>query len=291
MIIAGIVVLCAGLYYSLPHILDYIRSRDAYDEIRDEYVRDPEEEEETEAGNTGSVQPAPSVKIPEKAEDTEIMPEAETEKVSSLLSEGEILAGKYPALEVKGKALKKKNSDYVGWVYVPGTDISYPVVYTGNNDDYLHKGFNGGYSYAGTIFLDERNKGTTDEKHMILYGHNMRDGSMFAKIKSFEDQDFYEKHPVFWFITPDKAMLFQIFTAYVAQPRDFDVTYSVEAEEFNTYEEFADILKKMEEYSEIKTNVFPDSSDQIMALSTCTNARVTRFTVTGKLVYETVVKD
>lgn len=202
------------------------------------------------------------------------------------MSRGEVLAKRYPAPKVKGKELKEKNPDYVGWIYIPGTGISYPAVWTDDNDTYLHKGFDGSYSFAGTIFLDERNKEKTDEKHMILYGHNMRDGSMFNKIKSYADEGFLKKHPVFWFITPERSMLFEIFTAYTAQPRDIGVTYSVQGEEFSTDEEYADILEKMAEKSDVDTGIRADSTDQTMTLSTCTNAHVTRYTVSGKLVYE-----
>ena len=73
------------------------------------------------------------------------------------LSEGERLAKKYPCIKVDSAGLKKRNPDYAGWIYVPGTDISYPVVIGKEGDPYLHKAFDGSYSYSGTIFFDKRN--------------------------------------------------------------------------------------------------------------------------------------
>ena len=88
--------------------------------------------------------------------------------------------------------LKKINPDIVGWIKVPGTRIDYPVLQGSRWNEYLHKDYKGEYCYAGSIFLQPET--SFEDKHLILYGHNMRTRSMFGSLHEFESEDFYKKH-------------------------------------------------------------------------------------------------
>lgn len=272
MIIAAVFILGIGVWMYMPHLVDYGKNANLNRKLREQYVKPADGVD----GNSFSL-------VSDETE-SETGEEGVRDQNQKMKTEANKIAEKYPPLKINGKSLKKENPDYVGWIYVPGTGISYPVVYAEDYNKYMHTAFDGSYNYAGTIFFDQRNKNTTDEKHAILYGHNMRDGSMFAKIKNYNDREYFEKHPVFWFITPTSAQLYQIFSAYEAQPRDFDVTYSVEGDAFSTDEEYEQVLHKMKNNSVIDTGTFATYKDNVMTMSTCTNARTSRFTVHGYLI-------
>ena len=188
----------------------------------------------------------------------------------------------YRSIDVDGAGLLKENKDYVGWIYVPNTGISYPVVQGKNNNEYLHTNFHKEYSFAGTIFMDSLCKKGVLNHHGIIYGHNMRDGSMFAVTKSYVDQKFADEHPVFWFITPKYKLLYRVFSAYEANPKDEDA-YAIQGMDFKTNKDWDKILKNLQKKSSVKVKQELNPRDFTLTLSTCTNARTTRIVTTGVL--------
>ena len=108
-------------------------------------------------------------------------------------------------LKVDWDGLRAINPDIVAWVYVPGTPINYPVVQGSDNQEYLHKAFDGSTGWlasAGTIFLDASNASDLSDQNNALYGHHMNDGSMFASLADFEDQDTFDSHRDIYVLTP-----------------------------------------------------------------------------------------
>ena len=108
-------------------------------------------------------------------------------------------------LKVDWDGLRAINPDVVAWVYVPGTPINYPVVQGSDNQEYLHKAFDGSTGWlasAGTIFLDASNTSDLSDQNNALYGHHMNDGSMFASLADFEDQDTFDSHRDIYVLTP-----------------------------------------------------------------------------------------
>lgn len=189
---------------------------------------------------------------------------------------------KYRSIKVDGEGLLKENKDYIGWIYVPQTDVSYPVVQGKNNDEYLHANFRKEYNYAGTIFMDSACEKGILNHHGILYGHNMRDGSMFAQLKSWTDAEFAKEHPVFWFITPKYKLLYMTFSSFVSNPLDEDA-FAVQGIDFKTNKEWLKILENLKKKSAIETKYEPNARDFTLTLSTCTPARTTRVVTTGVL--------
>lgn len=96
----------------------------------------------------------------------------------------------------KTKQLEEMNSNYVGWIDIEGTNINYPIVKTDDNEFYLKHGFDRTYNYCGAIFMDYRNPSSLTEKesNSIIYGHNMRNDTMFAELQKYRDKQFYEQH-------------------------------------------------------------------------------------------------
>lgn len=118
-----------------------------------------------------------------------------------------------PALFIDFEYLQSVNSDIVGWIDFPGQDISYPVVLGNDNDYYLRHTFRNTDNFAGSIFADCRNSGLFTDDNTIIYGHNMKNGSMFGKLKQYAEQEHYNQYPYFDIYTPETVYRCRIFSA------------------------------------------------------------------------------
>lgn len=185
-------------------------------------------------------------------------------------------------MNIDFKSLKSVNDDVVGWIYVEAVpDINYPVVHGEDNETYLHHTYEKNYNFAGTIFVDYENKGDFDDCNTIVYGHNMKNGSMFAQLKKFSsNSDTYEKSKYFWIFTPEKNYRYEIISAYTTGAKSDTYTlFKGPGEEFQEY------LKKIRGYSEIQTDAGDLTvKDKIVTLSTCTGNQATRYVVQGRRV-------
>ena len=187
-----------------------------------------------------------------------------------------------PPIEVDFDKLKSVNEDVVGWIYVDALpDISYPIVKGKDNQTYLHQTYEKNYNFAGTIFVDYENSGDFSDCNTLVYGHNMKNGSMFGHLKKFrEDDKLYKQDKYFWIMTPERNYRYEIITAY---------TTGVNSDTYTLFkgpgEEFEKYLETIKGYSEIKTdNTDLTIKDRIVTLSTCTGNESTRFVVQGKRV-------
>lgn len=179
--------------------------------------------------------------------------------------------------EVDFDALYAINDDVVGWIYISGTQISYPVVQGEDNDYYLERLMNGRSNGSGTIFMDYRNDPGVWDRNTILYGHHMQNGTMFAKLVGYKKQAFYDEHPFFQFLTPDVNFQFDVVAAYVSRPdlNAWDV-------DFASDEAVASWIDTALKRSLIDTGYTYTPGDQFMTLSTCTyEFNNARFVVVG----------
>lgn len=187
-------------------------------------------------------------------------------------------------MDIDFASLKSVNEDVIGWIYVEGLpDINYPIVQGEDNDTYLHMTYEGNYNFAGTIFVDYENKGDFSDCNTLVYGHNMKNGSMFAQLKKFsQDEETYKKSKYFWIFTPEKNYRYEIISAYTTgATSDAYTLFKGPGQEFQEY------LDTIKGYSEIKTNAEGmDVRDRIVTLSTCTGNEATRYVVQGKRVDE-----
>lgn len=187
-----------------------------------------------------------------------------------------------PPFNVDFDKLRSVNEDVIGWIYVDALpDISYPIVQGTDNQTYLHQTYEKNYNFAGTIFADYENARDFSDCNTLVYGHNMKNGSMFGHLKKFsEDQSLYDNDKYFWILTPDKNYRYEIISAY---------TTGVNSDTYTLFkgpgEEFEEYLKRIKSYSEIKTDDTELTiKDKIVTLSTCTGNESTRFVVQGKRV-------
>lgn len=165
------------------------------------------------------------------------------------------------------------NKDYRGWLDVDGTNIHYPIVQSSNNEFYLNKDMDKNYLESGSIFLDYQNDKFNDF-NTVLYGHSMRNGTMFGQLKKFKDEDFFSKYKTISISEPDGTILnYTIFSAYVT---DSSNVYNKTS--FDSKEDFNNFLSKIKKDSLFKSSVNVDSNDKILTLSTCSyefdNARM-----------------
>ena len=122
--------------------------------------------------------------------------------------------GEAAPIVVDFEALKAVNEDVVGWIYCEGTVINYPVVQGEDNDLYLHHSYDKAYSVSGSIFVDSGNRKGFVDSNTIIYGHHMKNGSMFASLSKWSDQQYYEEHPVMWLLTPERDYKVELFSGY-----------------------------------------------------------------------------
>lgn len=168
------------------------------------------------------------------------------------------------------RELYAKNHDLVGWLTVPGTGIDYPVLQTpGDNEYYLRRGYDKLYSLSGSLFLDEHCRtGPDATANLIVYGHNMADGSMFGKLDAYVDPAFYAEHPTFTFDTLTTAGTWQVIAAFRA-------VVGEDALPYYTFFDAADRADWQARYDAITekalypTGVTARYGDELLTLSTC----------------------
>ena len=163
------------------------------------------------------------------------------------------------------QTLLKENPDTVGWIQVKDTQIDYPIVQGKNNEKYLHETFLGNRNPSGAIFLDAKAKKDFCSANSIIYGHHMKNGSMFAELLKFRKLSFAETHKIsLW--TPKKKLRLKVFSAYA---RKADTTLPVE---FGSDEKKSMFIKEITERSEIRGGVSQKelrNAGQIYTFVTC----------------------
>lgn len=162
---------------------------------------------------------------------------------------------------------KKQNEDTVGYLKVNGTDIETLVVKSRDNNYYLTHNFKREKNKSGWIFMDYRNKLDGNDKNIIIYGHNMRNGSMFASLKNTLDNSWLEnkENQSIIFETENKHTIYQVFSVYKIKKEDYYLTTDFKDDD---YKNFISTLKKRSIYN---FDVDLNDTDNILTLSTCAN--------------------
>lgn len=184
-------------------------------------------------------------------------------------------------ISVDFETLTKANPDVVGWLYIPNSDISYPLLHGEDNDKYLHETYDGTSSIFGSIFMDFRNVADFSDWHTIIYGHNMKNGSMFGTLKKYQDENFFRTHRNIYILTKDATYRYRVFSHHVA-----DATGRVYTISFADKEEYASFLDLITQSSYIKTKLSVKKKDKTITLSTCTGDEENRFVVHAKYMGE-----
>ena len=188
---------------------------------------------------------------------------------------------KYPYITTDLSNLIKQNSDTIGWIKVPNTEINYPVVQTTDNKYYLNYDFEKKENTAGWIFLDYRNRLDNSDDNYIIYGHNRLDDSMFGTLKKTMEEEWYKNNKYIYFNTTNSYLTYEVFSIYSIDKDEFKSNINSISEE--KYEEYLKVSLRRSIYDfqvELTTN------DKIITLYTCDNDNENRTILQAKLVQE-----
>ncbi len=261
MLIALVVFIFSG-YTLYGFYQEYHKGSAEYDNLESSYAADNE-------GETEDL---------DALEDDEALQNISGKEVTTVTENGKEVTLPTMRNPIDFAELQQVNSDIVGWLRIRALDISYPVVQGEDNDFYLHRTFEKGDNFAGCLFVNCDNSRDLTDQNTIIYGHNMKNGSMFGKLKKFREEGVFDKSKYFWMFTPDFIYQYRIFSATVVDKTG--LTYQT----FYTDEEFEQWMKYAFETSEVdNTGIEVTKDDRVMTLSTCTGDDATRFVVMGKL--------
>ncbi len=196
----------------------------------------------------------------------------------------------FESLKVDGKydvaQLHEKNGDIVGWLTIEGTKVDYPVMQTKEKPEYyLRRNFKKEDTMAGTPFMDATSDMETPSANWMIYGHNMKNGTMFHDTLDYEDKDFYEKHKTFTFETLTEKGTYEVVAAYYTE------IYTEDSKKFKYYQypniineiQYNDFIQGSKSLCPYDTGVTPVYPEQLITLSTCAyHVEDGRFVVVGR---------
>ena len=186
-----------------------------------------------------------------------------------------------PFLQVDFTDLLEQNSDTVGWIQIPNTNVDYPIVQTKDNNYYLTHAFDQSYNKAGWIFSDFRNNLSHMNPNTVIYGHGRYDNSMFGSLRFLLEDSWYQdiNNHIIKISTPKENMIFEIFSVYTIPVENYYITTHFKDD--NTFQSFLNIMVSRSLFS-FSTTV--NTKDKILTLSTCQNDNGIRVVVHAKII-------
>ena len=177
--------------------------------------------------------------------------------------------------------LKEQNNETIAWLKVNNTNVEYTVVKGTNNSFYLNHSFDKSNNSAGWIFADYRNKFDNTDKNIVIYGHNMRDGSMFGSMLNILNAKWYEneENTNITLYTENEKCMYKVFSVYKIENEDYYIKT-----EFKNDNEFEEFIKTLKKRSIKDFNVDVSKDDNILTLSTCANNNKYRVVLHAKKV-------
>lgn len=164
--------------------------------------------------------------------------------------------------------LQQINPEIVGWIYVPGTQIDYPICLGSDNNYYLTHSFRRSQNALGAIFAPAETSDDLGDAHTILYGHNMRSGKMFGELSNYESSEFRDRYPYVYIYTPDQSYTCTVYAAY--RTRYDSAVYTIGYE--TGTEVFREWINDTVEHAAYDCGIAPTGQEQIFTLSTCVDS-------------------
>ncbi|MCR4925106.1 MAG: class B sortase [Clostridiales bacterium] len=228
---------------------------------------------------------------------------SEQKDISSLVDNSEgtseewaALKAQYPdvvfpeGMQYKFAKLYALNQDMVGWLKIEGTSIDFPIVQGADNSEYLHLNFHRKNTDFGNPFLDYRNTITTLNKNTIIYGHHMRDKTIFAQLETYATIDGFKKSPIIEFDTLFQDYKFKVYAVFITNSElkdDNNYIFNYIYTSFRSPAKFQEFITQIDQRKLYTTGVDINADDKIITLSTCDYTfDDARFVVVGRLVRE-----
>ena len=212
---------------------------------------------------------ASSFAADEPEETTVVRPEVDTDTTDS---------------PVDLEELSAMNPDIYAWIYIPDTNVNYPVAQSSEDDNfYLEHDVYKNYSFPGTIYSQSCNNLSFSDRVTVLYGHNMLNGSMFATLHNFSDTEFFNEHPYFYIYTADRKITYEIVSAFEYDDRH--IMNSFDFSDDTVFQDWLDQAKNPRSVNmNVRDNVNLSLNSKMVVLSTCPNYSTGRYLVQGVLV-------
>ncbi len=188
------------------------------------------------------------------------------------------------------RALNAENSDLVGWGQIDVTHVDYPVMYSPTyHENYLRRDFDGNYAYGGTPFIEENCSVEKPSANLIIYGHNGPGDTMFADLKNYRDEAYYQEHKYIQFNTLDKLQTYEVLAffpsqVYTQEDNVFKYYYFYDAQSAEQFDYYVRNVKALSYYD---TGVEATFGDELITLSTCDESRTEgRYVLVAKKISE-----
>lgn len=233
--IAGIILVLLAVVCGGVGIRHFLQEKDAgkgYEELKEIVVTEPE---------------------PEVEEEPEV-PKEEAPKVE---------------IPIDFEALWEQNEDVYAWIQIPGTNVDYPILQDEeDNGYYLNHTIDGVEKIEGSIYTENYNSKYFDDPNTVIYGHNMKNGSMFRTLHNYEDKTFFDENREIYIYLPDRILEYRIFAAYIYDNRHLLLSFDLEdSDVFQQY--INDIFNTRAISAHIDTSMEVGVDDRILTLSTC----------------------
>lgn len=173
-------------------------------------------------------------------------------------------------LPIDFEGLQEINPEIYAWIEVPGTNINYPILQHEGEDQgyYLTRDMYGEYNQAGSIYTEDYNNKDFQDYHTVLYGHNMKNGSMFHNVRYFAEREFFEEHKDLFVYMPGKILKYEIITCY-----EYDDRHLLSLFDYDDQEGFAayieEIMNPRSMYTMVREDREVTTEDKLLTLSTC----------------------
>lgn len=218
--------------------------------------------------------------------------ETEVEELSEIVKFLEEHGTAIPEKKLDWDALAEENEHIYAWIYIPGTNVDYPMVqHPENVNYYLDHNLDHSSGLPGCIYTENFNSKDFTDPNTVIYGHNMKNGSMFATLHKFEDKAFFEENRFAYIYTPDRVLVYDIFAAY-----EFSNLHLMLSFDFETKESFELYLSGIREINDMNSHHREETEvtgeDRIITMSTCIgNKPNNRWIVAGVLIGEETIEE
>lgn len=249
--------------------LDYHKSDSEYENLEEEYVKINTNmeilDDEEYIGDTEN----DIVDTEETEQSTQIQDTSASQEENEQEEDPGPQIPWYELASVNISALKQKNQDVAGWLLFENVNISYPILYSGDNDTYLHTTFEGERASAGSIFIEGYNTPDFNDSHTIIYGHNMKNGTMFKTLHNFEESEFFQTNRYIFIYTPERVLVYEIYAGCQVSNEHLLSKYQFNESEEAWTKFMTDLKEAGGSNDQIWEEMHTQENAPIVTLSTC----------------------